>query len=69
MVKLPAFDEDGFPLQKRGVTEYPGLNFIGLPFLHTSKSGPIAGVGDDVAYVGEHIGSRTPQIKRLQTTV
>ena len=58
MVKLPAFDADGYPLQQRGVTEYPGLYFIGLPFLHTFKSGILAGVGDDAAHVAGHIGSR-----------
>jgi putative flavoprotein involved in K+ transport len=51
MVKLPVFDEDGFPVQERGVTEYPGLYFIGLPFLHTGKSGLLAGVGDDAAHI------------------
>jgi putative flavoprotein involved in K+ transport len=51
LVKLPVFDEDGYPLQKRGVTEYPGLYFIGLPALHTSKSGLLHGVGDDAVHV------------------
>jgi putative flavoprotein involved in K+ transport len=55
LVKLPAFDEDGYPVQKRGVTEYPGLYFIGLPFLHTTKSGLLAGVGDDAAHVASAI--------------
>ena len=58
IVKLPAFDADGYPLQQRGVTEFPGLYFIGLPFLHTFKSGILAGVGDDAAHVAEHISSR-----------
>jgi hypothetical protein len=31
------------------------LYFIGLPFLHTSKSGLLHVVGDDAAYVVEHI--------------
>ena len=51
LVKLPVFDKDGFPVQKRGVTESPGLYFIGLPFLHTVKSGLLSGVGDDAAHV------------------
>jgi len=51
MVKLPVFDEDGYPVQKRGVTEYPGLYFVGLPFLHTIKSGLIFGVGEDAAHI------------------
>jgi len=58
IVKLPAFDADGYPVQQRGVTKFPGLYFIGLPFLHTFKSGILAGVGDDAAHVAEHISSR-----------
>jgi len=55
LVKLPAFDEDGYPVQKRGVTEYPGLYFVGLPFLHTSQSGLLSGVGYDAAHVASTI--------------
>jgi putative flavoprotein involved in K+ transport len=29
MVKLPVFDADGYPIQRRGVTDYPGLYFVG----------------------------------------
>jgi len=57
MVKLPVFDEDGYPVQKRGVTEYPGLYFVGLPFLHTGKSGLLSGVGDDAAHVASAIAT------------
>jgi putative flavoprotein involved in K+ transport len=64
LVKLPAFDEDGYPLQKRGVTEFPGLYFIGLPFLPTIKSGLLAGVGDVAAHVAGHIDSRMDPIAR-----
>lgn len=58
LVKLPIFDEDGYPVQKRGFTDYPGLYFIGLQFLHTMKSGLLVGVGDDAAYVAAAIKSR-----------
>ena len=57
LVKLPTVDEHGYPLHTRGVTEFPGLYFIGLPFLHTRKSGLLAGVGADAAYVAQHISS------------
>ena len=57
IVRLPVFDEDGYPQQKRGVTEYPGLYFVGLPFLHTAKSGLLLGVGDDAAHVVSAIAS------------
>jgi putative flavoprotein involved in K+ transport len=59
LVKLPVFDQDGYPVQKRGVTEYPGLYFVGLPFLHTVKSGLLAGVGDDAAHVASAIAAST----------
>lgn len=57
-VKLPVFDQDGYPLQQRGVTDYPGLYFVGLPFLHTAKSGLLLGVGQDAAHVAQNIGAR-----------
>jgi len=57
-VELPAFDEDGFPVQTRGVTDYPGLYFVGLPFLHNAKSGLLSGVGEDAAHVADHIEAR-----------
>lgn len=61
MVKLPLFDEDGFPLQARGVTQQPGLYFLGLPWLHTSKSGLLLGVGEDAKHIVEHIVQRPKQ--------
>jgi putative flavoprotein involved in K+ transport len=67
-VKLPIFDEDGYPLQKRGVTDYPGLYFVGLPFLHTFKSGLLAGVGEDAAYVANQIISRMNVNPPIQPT-
>ena len=57
LVKLPAFDEDGYPVQHRGVTAHPGLYFVGLPFLHTRKSGLLFGVGDDAAHVASAIAT------------
>lgn len=58
LVKLPIFDKDGYPIQKRGVTNCPGLYFVGLPWLHTFASGLIAGVGQDAAHVARHIQDR-----------
>jgi putative flavoprotein involved in K+ transport len=57
MVKLPVTDGDGFPVQRRGVTAYPGLYFVGLPWLRTQKSGLLAGVGDDAAFIASHISA------------
>jgi putative flavoprotein involved in K+ transport len=58
LVKLPVVDADGYPVQKRGVTAYNGLYFLGMPWLHNRKSGILFGVGDDAAYVAVHIAAR-----------
>ncbi len=58
LVRLPAFDEDGFPLQKRGVTDYPGLYFVGLPWLYKRQSGLLFGVGEDAELIAAKIAGR-----------
>jgi putative flavoprotein involved in K+ transport len=65
LVELPIVDEDGYPLQKRGVTEYPGLYFIGLPFLHTLKSGLLSGVGDDAAHIASAMATSEVELSTL----
>jgi len=55
IVRLPVLDADGFPLQQRGVSNYPGLFFVGLPWLHNAKSGLMYGVGDDAAFIARTI--------------
>ncbi|MDO8531018.1 MAG: FAD-dependent oxidoreductase [Dehalococcoidia bacterium] len=58
LVKLPIFDSDGYPVQKRGVTDYPGLFFIGLPWLYKQKSGLLIGVGEDADFIASAIAAR-----------
>jgi putative flavoprotein involved in K+ transport len=58
LVKLPVVDADGYPIQMRGVTKYEGLYFLGLPWLHSRRSGILFGVGDDAAYLAAHIAAR-----------
>lgn len=55
LVKLPVTDKDGYPIQQRGVTSYPGLYFIGLSWLHKRKSPLLMGVGEDADYIASHI--------------
>jgi putative flavoprotein involved in K+ transport len=58
-VKLPVFDDGGRPVQNRGVTQVPGLYFLGLHWMHTFKSGLFSGVGSDAEYLAEHMGLMT----------
>jgi len=58
LVKLPVRDQDGFPIQNRGVTEFQGLYFTGLPWLNKQKSGLLIGVGENAEFVASAIASR-----------
>jgi putative flavoprotein involved in K+ transport len=51
----PCLDDRGGPLQQRGVTDVPGLYFLGLHWMHTFKSGTFLGIADDAAYVADHL--------------
>jgi len=55
LVRLPVLDTMGYPIQKRGVTEFRGLYFLGMPWLHTRKSGILYGAGEDARYVTSHL--------------
>lgn len=56
-IDLPIFDELGFPRATRGVSEVPGLAFVGLPWLYKRKSPLLLGVGDDAAHVAEAVAA------------
>jgi len=64
LVKLPVTDADGYPIQRRGITKYEGLYFLGLPWLHNRRSGILFGVGDDAAHLAAHIGAATRRAQR-----
>ena len=57
-VRLPIFDDDGYPIQVRGITKYPGLYFLGVHLLHNRKSGLFLGVGGDAAHIAEDMEAR-----------
>ena len=46
------------PVHRRGVTQVPGAYFLGLPMLHKTKSSFLSGVGEDAAYLADHIAAR-----------
>lgn len=61
LVKLPIFDEDGYPHQIRGVTDAPGLYFVGLHWLHSAKSTLLLGVGADAEHVATIVARKNQQ--------
>ncbi len=60
LVELPVRDDDGFPIQMSGVTNFPGLYFVGIPWMPSERSGFLLGVGDAAEHVVSHLASGHP---------
>ncbi|MBW3579381.1 MAG: NAD(P)-binding domain-containing protein [Actinobacteria bacterium] len=59
-IELPVTGEDGWPREERGVVaDAPGLYFVGLAFQYAFGSMLFVGVGQDAAYVAEHLAGRS----------
>lgn len=50
-IELPVLGDSGRPVHRRGLTELPGLAFVGMHWLHKRKSSLFLGVGEDAEYV------------------
>lgn len=57
-LQVDAFDEQGRPSHRRGVSTEPGVYFLGLPWLSRRGSSFIWGVWSDAGYVAEHIAGQ-----------
>jgi len=66
MVKLPVFDADGFPIQTKGVTNYPGLYFVGMPWMPSERSGTLFGIGEAARYIVSQITEHS-QVRHATT--
>ena len=56
-IKLPIFDEEGRLRHRRGVTDVPGLYFLGLTWQYTRGSALIGWVKDDAEFIAEQIAT------------
>jgi putative flavoprotein involved in K+ transport len=54
-IDVPVFDENGRLVHQRGVTESPGLYFLGLSWQHTRGSALLGWVKDDAEYLAQRI--------------
>ena len=54
-IDLPVFDPDGAVRHKRGVTDVPGLSFLGLTWQHTRGSALLGWVKDDAEFIAQQI--------------
>ena len=66
-VELPVFDEAGNVIHERGVTESPGLFFIGLPWQYTRGSALIGFVKEDAEYLAQQIAARRRELASTPT--
>ncbi|MFF3990648.1 MSMEG_0569 family flavin-dependent oxidoreductase [Streptomyces sp. NPDC001797] len=63
-IEIPAFDGRGYPMHWRGISNVPGLYFLGLPWQHSWGSGRFEAVGRDAEFLADHIdaGRRTADV-------
>jgi putative flavoprotein involved in K+ transport len=59
LVHASVFDEHGRLAHRRGVTQSPGLYFLGLPWQHTRGSALLGLVRDDAEHLARHIAAST----------
>jgi putative flavoprotein involved in K+ transport len=59
-VELPIFDDQARLRHRRGVTEVPGLYFLGLPWQHTRGSALLGWVADDARFIAQRIAEAAP---------
>jgi putative flavoprotein involved in K+ transport len=61
-IDLPVFDDDGRVLHRRGVTDYPGLYFLGLSWQHTRGSALLGWVKDDAEFIAGRIAANADDL-------
>ncbi len=58
-IDLPVFDQNRGVLHRRGVTDVPGLYFLGLTWQHTRGSALLGWVKDDAEFISGRIAANT----------
>jgi putative flavoprotein involved in K+ transport len=53
---VPVLDDRGLPVHRDGVTDVPGLYFLGFPWLRARRSGILLGVGADAEHIATELG-------------
>jgi putative flavoprotein involved in K+ transport len=66
-IDVPVFDDEDRLLHRRGVTESPGLYFLGLSWQHTRGSALLGWVKDDAKYIAQQISTIAPARGEVRT--
>jgi len=56
-ISIPGVTANGRVVHRRGVSDVPGLYFLGLSWQHTRGSALLGFVGDDAAYLADRIAA------------
>lgn len=64
-VDIPVFTPDGKPRHLEGITDIPGLYFIGLPWQVNLSSSFIFGVKNDADMLVQEIAARAMNARKL----
>lgn len=57
-VKVPVFDSDRFPIQNNGVTNSPGLCFVGIPWMPSERTAFLVGISEGSLSVANYISKK-----------
>jgi putative flavoprotein involved in K+ transport len=55
---VPVLDESGAPINHQGITDVPGLAFLGLPWQRSRGSALLGWVGRDAALLADRLGAQ-----------
>jgi putative flavoprotein involved in K+ transport len=58
-IVVPVLNTRGEPVHSQGITDVPGMYFLGLRWLTNFKSSLLSGIGEDAARLADHIVART----------
>jgi putative flavoprotein involved in K+ transport len=61
-IRLPVTGPDGQVRHRRGVTEVPGLYFLGLSWQHTRGSALLGWVREDAEHIAERVEERAADL-------
>jgi putative flavoprotein involved in K+ transport len=59
-IEAPVLDDHGYPRNERGVSEIPGLHFLGLLWQHSQASASLIGPELDGPYLVDRLASAAP---------
>ena len=65
-IRLPVFDDNGKLIHHNGLPTFPGLYFLGYPWMRSRKSTILFGIAEDAAFIVDKVNcdskNRTPPV-------